>query len=147
MTEIVCRECGSLNYTEEPHEMHGAKISCADCGTFIKWKGKGNRKNRRNKNPDHMNRWRKKGPLVCHWCGITEGETAAHFELDHIMPLENGGQDVFENTRPLCSACHWSRNAELHRMRLLRRINERTEMYKDYLHELEESRQAENAPF
>ncbi|WP_092486939.1 HNH endonuclease [Desulfoscipio geothermicus] len=84
-----------------------------------------------------MRRWRELGPLRCHWCGVYENETKAHFELDHIIPLEDGGEDVFSNTRPLCSACHWSRNAELHRMKYFRKLDEQTEMYEGYLRELE----------
>lgn len=33
-------ECNHEKTTETPHHMHGAKITCADCGKFIKWKGK-----------------------------------------------------------------------------------------------------------
>jgi hypothetical protein len=35
-----CQRCGSEKTSETPHEMHGAKLSCAECGRFIKWKGK-----------------------------------------------------------------------------------------------------------
>lgn len=136
MTDIACRACGSTNLEDFPHDIHGTGVKCADCGRHVKWLGKGNRKNRRNKNSDHRHRWKAQGPLKCHWCGIVEDETAAHFEIDHILPLEDGGEDVFENTRPLCAACHWSRNAELHRMKFLRRLNERTQMYEGYLNGL-----------
>lgn len=32
--------CNHSEIIETPHPMHGAKISCATCGKFIKWKGK-----------------------------------------------------------------------------------------------------------
>lgn len=120
--DVVCRSCGVVGeYEERPHEIHGAGIYCTACGAFIKWKGKGNNKNKRNKNSKHRDKHKKDGPMVCAWCGIHEDETEMHFEIDHIIPIEDGGPDVFENTRPLCSACHWLRNAELHRVKYIRR--------------------------
>jgi 5-methylcytosine-specific restriction endonuclease McrA len=81
--------------------------------------------------------WRQLGPLICRWCGIKETETNMGFEIDHILPLEDGGQDVFENTQPLCSACHWLRNAERHRVKYLKlKELERQQMYEDYLESL-----------
>ena len=37
---MMCKICGSEKTTETPHPMHGFKINCAECGKFIKWKGK-----------------------------------------------------------------------------------------------------------
>jgi len=37
---MTCKICGSGKTMETPHEIHGAKINCAECGKFIRWKGK-----------------------------------------------------------------------------------------------------------
>lgn len=37
---MTCKICGSDKTKETPHEIHGAKISCAGCEKFIRWKGK-----------------------------------------------------------------------------------------------------------
>lgn len=68
----------------------------------------------------------------------TQGsETNMGFEIDHIFPIEDGGEDVFENTQPLCSACHWLRNAERHRVKYLKlKELDRQQMYEDYLKSL-----------
>lgn len=39
-TSVQCRYCGSTNYSERPHPMHGAGAWCTDCGRWIKWLGK-----------------------------------------------------------------------------------------------------------
>ena len=36
---MVEHKCGENGINEEPHPIHGAKISCAECGKFIKWLG------------------------------------------------------------------------------------------------------------
>jgi len=48
LVDIKCRFCGSESYREKPHYLHGAGLYCTECGKFIKWKGKGNKKKRRN---------------------------------------------------------------------------------------------------
>jgi 5-methylcytosine-specific restriction endonuclease McrA len=34
-----------------------------------------------------------------------------HFAIDHAEAEQFGGKDNFENTRPLCSACHYLKTA------------------------------------
>ena len=44
---------------------------------------------------------------VCAGMGITR----AAAEIDHIVPLWAGGQDVASNRQPLCFACHADKTA------------------------------------
>lgn len=44
----------------------------------------------------------------CEKAGRTELATA----VDHIIPLAQGGEDVDDNTRNLCDACHAAATAE-----------------------------------
>jgi len=68
---------------------------------------------RSDRNAHHRRHWRRRqdGEMQCHWCGVVESQTRAGFEIDHVHPLEDGGSDEFENTRPLCRDCHTVRNA------------------------------------
>ena len=45
---------------------------------------------------------------TCLCCG--EGEIK--LELDHIVPLKLGGEDVIENLQPLCHSCNASKGAK-----------------------------------
>jgi hypothetical protein len=52
--------------------------------------------------------WRSRlgGLLRCGMCGADEEGTAARFDIDHVIPLEDGGPDEAWNTQPLCRDCH-----------------------------------------
>jgi len=143
-----CKRCGSTNLVEKPAEngTHHSALYCADCGRWVKWNPK---PKDANEPPDVNNekwrkKWRKKlnGELVCFWCGIKESETRMSFHIDHVLPREKGGQDVFENTQPLCAACHWLRHAERHRVKYAGnpvKIEElsRKQMYENYLKDMQ----------
>ncbi len=43
-------------------------------------------------------------PLCAH-C-LARGVVAAAVELDHVLPLNEGGEDVDENIQGLCQSCH-----------------------------------------
>ncbi len=42
---------------------------------------------------------------LCVLC-LAEGRTVAAVEVDHVIPLSEGGGDDPENLRPLCAECH-----------------------------------------
>lgn len=55
----------------------------------------------------HRAAWRERtGALICAICGCEEGDTAARVEIDHVIPLEDGGPDELWNTQPVCRDCH-----------------------------------------
>lgn len=134
---LTCAECGSTSFILQPSDLHGFGVRCASCGKFSRWTGKGKEKKN---NPKHRKRHRKEGEMVCDWCGITESdakEMGLHFAIDHREAEDFGGTDEFENTRPLCSACHYEKTAAEHRsrgiMKLLEKLQERKKMFTDYL--------------
>ncbi len=149
---MECRYCYSTNLIEKLTENgpHYAELRCADCGRHLQWipKPKNEKETKRNNNK-WLKKWREKlEVLICHWCWIKETETKMGFEIDHISPIEEGGQDEFENTRPLCSACHWLRNAERHRVKYLKLAElDRQQMYEDYLEDLKSGNDDEEVPF
>ena len=40
-----------------------------------------------------------------------QGRTVAAREVDHIVPVHQGGTDARENLQGLCRPCHWSKTA------------------------------------
>jgi len=51
---------------------------------------------------------------ACNACGLFP--IPPNFEIDHIMELQDGGQDVSENLQALCPACH-AQKTRLNRLR------------------------------
>lgn len=108
--------CESRNVKIKSNGPHN-EIVCAFCERHVDYLKKEKNEGKRNckNNSKFMNRHRLNGPLRCYWCGISEKVFKGGFECDHIIPIEDNGPDTFENTMPLCSACHWERNAHRHR--------------------------------
>ena len=110
---MICKTCGSMNmreeiFTAEKCSPHYGEYRCETCGRQNGYiKKPENAEKRTDKNPAWISRWRDKGTLFCATCGIKEGDIpGVRFECDHIRQLEDGGQDIFENTVMLCSNCH-----------------------------------------
>ena len=47
------------------------------------------------------------GSAHCARCGVAY--PATHIEIDHVLPLANGGADVDVNVQTLCRTCHRSK--------------------------------------
>ena len=138
MTRLECN-CGVDSFYLEPHDLHGFGVRCVGCDKFIRWTGKGKEPKKVN-NPKHRHQHKKDGEMYCDWCGISESEAkemGMHFTIDHKVAEDFGGEDTIENTRPLCSACHYEKTAKEHRTRaikkLLEQMKERKQMLDDYL--------------
>ena len=114
---LTCKSCGSIETIERPHEMHGAGIYCKHCDRLIKWKGKEeNKDKRKDKNTVWRKQWRKRTQIYkCEMCGVTEKEIPGTWQwhCDHIITLESGGIDAFENTRMVCIFCHTFRHNQI----------------------------------
>ena len=108
MSVVVCQKCGSKNNIEKKNDVHTAGAWCGDCGGFIKWLGNGKNMNKRkDKNAKWRKQWHDINPIYkCAVCGITEKELRWQWQCDHIIPLNDGGLDEFENTQMLCTFCH-----------------------------------------
>ena len=56
--------------------------------------------------------FKKSVPNRCNVCG----EESDHYEVDHIIPLWEGGDDSFDNLQLICYECHKTKSAqEMHR--------------------------------
>jgi 5-methylcytosine-specific restriction endonuclease McrA len=125
MKDVVCKNCGLINdYTWKPHEMHGKGAWCAGCGKFIKWLGKEENYDKRHDNNKELREvWKEKGKFICGDCGITQDvfKDTSYWHLDHIIPLEKGGLDRFENTVMLCKFCHTIKHAKEDRLDAIKR--------------------------
>lgn len=49
---------------------------------------------------------------ICHICGLPIDQHKA-WEVSHVIPLELGGEDTDENTRPAHYACHRQHTAKV----------------------------------
>jgi 5-methylcytosine-specific restriction endonuclease McrA len=55
---------------------------------------------------------RHEGDLRCVICGARRSERErVAFDIDHLVPLEDGGPDDDWNTAPLCRDCHTLKGA------------------------------------
>ena len=111
---LLCNSCGASDWIIQTHcmDLHGYGFKCRKCNRVI-WSGKMADKAKK-RNPKHRAKHRSEGEMVCDWCGITETEARLmghHFTIDHAEAEQFGGEDAFENTRPLCSACHYLKTA------------------------------------
>lgn len=127
--DIEICECGSRWWVlDKSHfDLHGYAIKCAKCGHFLRWTGK---KGEKTKNPRFAARHKAQsnGERICDFCGITESEAklcGAHFQTDHRQAERFGGEDNFENTRPLCSRCHYLKNSLENMTAGLRKVMEK----------------------
>jgi len=56
---------------------------------------------------------------LCEHCDAAGRITLAE-EVDHILPLSQGGTDAFENLQGLCKPCHAAKTADEHPERVKR---------------------------
>lgn len=111
---MECQDCCTkLKFIETPDITHYGKEVCAKCGQFYRWVGKPkNKDKRKDKNSNWRERWKDRG-FICGMCGATEEDypKSSQWELDHVIPLLEGGEDKFENTMMLCKYCHSIKNS------------------------------------
>lgn len=48
--------------------------------------------------------------VVCYWCGSIISTGGINCHMDHIMPLEQKGDDIKNNIAPSCSSCNRSKH-------------------------------------
>lgn len=117
LNERPCRMCGHHG----PHAItdgvagHQAGVRCQACERHLGWLPKPrNIAKRRDRNHGHRRYWLEQhaGDLICACCGSRQSERPrVAFDIDHIVPLEDGGTDDERNTVPLCRDCHTIKNA------------------------------------
>lgn len=127
--ELETCTCGSQQWKlDRCHfDLHGFKIVCSKCNKFLRWTGKEKAKRH---NPAFAARHRANscGVRFCDLCGLSEDEAKLfgwHFTTDHRLAEEFGGEDTLENSRSLCSPCHYLKTALEHRTRGLKKYLEK----------------------
>lgn len=58
-----------------------------------------------------VERWFKRGAVCCHVCRTPL--TRSTVTIDHYVPLDRGGSNLPDNTRPACVKCNTSRGNKL----------------------------------
>lgn len=96
---------------------HYAKLLCIECGTFLVWEKKPQNIGKRvDNNQKWRNMWHELNgrQYKCAICTILEEylPLSTSWHCDHIIELQDGGEDKFENTQMLCQACHDYKNSQ-----------------------------------
>jgi hypothetical protein len=121
MKTLFCKQCGSVEVTEiinpEGH-LHYSRINCNDCNAMVWGKKPSNDNNNTRSHNDKLKLLHKRrdGVYRCCWCGADERIFSDHlgwqFQLDHVIPISEGGLDSFENSQILCFVCHGDKRTE-----------------------------------
>lgn len=104
------------NYGPHPGG-HDCKVTCDDCGLFIKWEGKPKEKKSRKGQADLRNRFCKD---YCELCLSMKEDLVLPdtLEIHHVLEVQHGGSDEPENLQTLCTGCHkmvhWRRTYNRH---------------------------------
>ena len=54
----------------------------------------------------------KRDDYMCQYCErVARDSKASNLEIDHIVPLESGGQETDDNRQVLCIVCHRKKTA------------------------------------
>ncbi len=105
---LYCRNCEK----EVPYEIdyipigpHSGKIKCSVCGQFLGWKKKDKNLDKRSPNKVKPSDY---DINFCQLC-LRKKEHLGFletFDIHHVWPIEDEGQDIKENTWLLCTHCH-----------------------------------------
>ena len=119
--------CGAtvVEKLEPEGSVHYARFVCSECGGFMGFKPKPKNEGKRRDHNDKWGKMHKERGYVCGICGATgeDFSNSGQWQCDHIIQLEAGGKDEFENTMMLCTFCHTIKNTEQARRAALRRCN------------------------
>ncbi len=121
---MKCKSCGGpTEVILTPELTHYAQYFCIPCDKHVDWVRKPKNEGKRTGKNAKWRAMHKEKGFVCGFCGATEKEfpNPGQWDIDHIVPLSEGGPDIFSNTFPLCTFCHTIKNAEQGRRKALRR--------------------------
>ena len=123
---LECKHCKSPNIIEtimpEGH-VHYSRLDCPDCGKM----GWGRKPENIGKRKDNNQEWRaiyKKNGYFCSICTIDNLllPLESSWHCDHIVELQDGGDDSFENTQMLCVSCHSFKNSQRWKTNAMRKL-------------------------
>ena len=115
MDTLKQEQCKACGYTGVPTikvmetGVHYAKLSCDQCGRFIRWMAKpeGDASKYRREN-QHKELAAKFGNGYCELCLIKESDlpNGESMEGHHVIEYADGGDSSRENVWVVCTACH-----------------------------------------
>lgn len=122
--KMECKHCKSINVIEkmmpEGH-IHYSRIDCLDCKKMMWGRKPENVDKRKDKNQEWRSRHKKAG-YICRICTVDSLflPLESSWHCDHIIELQEGGLDLFENTQMLCISCHSFKNSQRWRVDAIR---------------------------
>ena len=110
---MTCKKCGLVAkpYTNgQAHEVHGYKLFCAACNTWIGWSGKTKALKNERGERQISSQWTAKRLQIetCQCClrSLEKLGDNENLEIHHVVPVKYGGADTLDNIWVLCTTCH-----------------------------------------
>lgn len=122
---IKCKSCQSVNIIErimpEGHQ-HYSRIDCLDCRKVF-WGRKPENIGKRKDNNQEWRKIHKKNGYLCAICSIDNLllPLESSWHCDHIIELQDGGEDEIKNTQMLCISCHSFKNSQRQKINAIRK--------------------------
>ena len=126
--EYHCQRCGTLcEQIAYDGPKHFAKAICPSCNSFVSWVSKPKNEGQRKKTGLKLKKFIPQNMQgFCELClrdKNTLKKLNLFFEIHHVIPVKDEGEDSTENLRLVCSECH----------SLIHRHREIITRYKPYL--------------
>ena len=123
-----CKKCGTLcEQIAYDGPKHFAKAICPSCNSFVSWVSKPKNEGQRKKTGIKLKKYIPENMQgFCELClrdKNTLKKLNLFFEIHHVIPVKDEGEDCTENLRLVCSQCH----------SLIHRHREIITRYKPYL--------------
>lgn len=123
---IECKYCKSQNIIETimpSGYTHYSRLDCSDCKRMA-W---GRKPENISKRKDDNQEWRKihkKNGYFCQICTVDNLllPLDSSWHCDHIIELQDGGEDGFANTQMLCMSCHSFKNSQRWKISAIRKL-------------------------
>jgi 5-methylcytosine-specific restriction endonuclease McrA len=106
-----CKKCGTLcEQIAYDGPKHFAKAICPSCNSFVSWVSKPKNEGQRKKTGIKLKKYIPENMQgFCELClrdKNTLKKLNLFFEIHHVIPVKDEGEDCTENLRLVCSQCH-----------------------------------------
>ena len=109
--DYYCKKCGTLcEQIAYDGPKHFAKAICPSCNSFVSWVSKPKNEDKRKKTGIKLKKFIPEDMQdFCELC-LRDKDTLKKlnifFEIHHVVPVKDQGEDTTENLRLVCSQCH-----------------------------------------
>lgn len=111
--EFTCKSCGIVEKpctNGQAHPVHGYKLYCTACNTWLGWSGKSKVLKSENGERKISSQWSAKRLQIdtCQCClrSLEKLGDNENLEIHHVVPVKDGGADTLDNIWVLCTTCH-----------------------------------------